>query len=77
MDEGFLTWMINVRKLSYSDAQAMYSHVRRLVAYNVALDEDVVRTVLWRESKYMRRNYMRAVRLYNEYLEWVKKNDYR
>lgn len=70
--DNFYDWLIHHEKLSKSFAGSIVSHVKRLVEYGVPLDEDIVRSILWKESKYMRRNYVNAVRRYKRYLEWVE-----
>ena len=71
LDE-FYIWLINECKLTPTHAGSIVSHVRRMLKYNVPIDEDKVRAIMWNKNKYVRRNYVRAMRKYIEYLEWVE-----
>ena len=67
--EEFYSWLRNRRKLGHNESLSVVSHVKRLIRYNVLLDEDAIRTLLWHESKYMRRNYLYAFRLWKQFVE--------
>lgn len=70
--EEFYIWLIQHEKLTCSYAQSIVSHVKRMLRHNVPLDEDVIRSIMWKENKYVRRNYVVAMRKYIRYLEWLE-----
>ena len=67
--EEFYMWLVTSRRYSFTYAGSIVSHIKLLIKYGIPLNEDFVRSLLWHENKYLRRNYVKAVREYNRWLE--------